>query len=259
VSGDGTHQIAWTIETVGPIARSVADVTRLLAAIADLPVHAERTAIDDLIEGRPVGVAGLRIGVVGGFFADTSDPEIVAAVREVADELDRLGASVGELELRDPEVAVEAGKLMIRADAFAIHEELLRSSPEGYGDDVRRRLELGADVTGAELARAHQEARGWTTQIEDAWRDFDLLLTPTVGEEAPLILGSDMIAQTEAITSLTLPFSLAGVPGLSVPCGLTSGGMPIGAQLVAPRWRDDLVLQAGAAYQQVTDWHRRRP
>jgi aspartyl-tRNA(Asn)/glutamyl-tRNA(Gln) amidotransferase subunit A len=258
VSAEGTYPIAWTIETVGPMARSVDDVARLLAVIADIPACDGRTPVAELAAGEPVDVEGLRVGLPTQFFFDV-DPEVAAAVRAVGEELRGLGAEVADVELGDARDAVAAGKVMIRADAYAIHEERLREHADGYSKDVRTRLQLGAEVTGAELARANQVAREWAARVEAIWRTVDVLLTPTVGEGAPLIEGSDMITQTESITRLTLPFSLCAIPALSVPCGFTSGGLPIGAQLVAARHRDDQVLRAGRAYQQVSDWHRRRP
>jgi aspartyl-tRNA(Asn)/glutamyl-tRNA(Gln) amidotransferase subunit A len=259
VPADGTHQVSWAMETVGPIARSVVDIARVLSVIADPPAPPQHEAIQALVEGNPANVEGIRVGLVTGFFLDTACPQVGSAIRGVADELAGLGAQVTEVELSAPQDAVDAGKVIIRADALAIHEELLRSRPDDYSQDVRSRLELGAEVTGVELARAYEQARQWTARVETALDKVDVLLTPTVAEDAPLRAGADMIAQTEEITSYTLPFSLAGVPALTVPCGLTERRLPMGAQIIGQRGRDDLALKVGIAYQQVTDWHRRRP
>ncbi len=259
IPAQGTHQISWAIETVGPIARSAVDVARVLSVVADPPAAERSDALQAVIRGEVSSLAGVRVGLVGGFFSEAADPEVAGATRRMADRLQELGAAVSEVQLSNPQEAVEAGAVIIRADALAIHEQLLRAHAADYSADVRRRLELGAEISGLQLARAYEAGRRWSRRVARALADVDVLLTPTVPDEAPLREGADMIAQTEGITRFTLPFSLTGVPALSVPCGLTARGLPIGAQLVASAGRDDLLLGVGAAYQSATDWHQHRP
>jgi aspartyl-tRNA(Asn)/glutamyl-tRNA(Gln) amidotransferase subunit A len=259
IPSDGTHQVAPGTETVGPLARSAHDVARVLAVIRRVPARHPADGLPALVAGEPADVAGLRVGVPRGFFFDGADADIVAAVRQVADELDRLGADVREIDLDGAEATVEAARIWIVVDAFALHEERLALDPGAYGDEVRERMLSGAKPAAAELARAQHTALAWTESLRRAFEEVDVVLTPSTISTARPFLGTRMLPETALISRLTVPFSLAGVPALTVPCGLSGEALPIGAQIVAPPWHDDVTLQVAAALQQVTDWHRARP
>jgi aspartyl-tRNA(Asn)/glutamyl-tRNA(Gln) amidotransferase subunit A len=148
---------------------------------------------------------------------------------------------------------------LIRAEALSVHLERLDSAPERFGEDVRRRLELGREVDGVEVARAIGAMREWRVAMLDRFDAADLILTPTTNCSAPPIADSETIATTARLTRFTYAWSLAGLPAASVPCGLDRQGLPVGLQLAAAPWQDHLVLRAAAAYQDTTNWHRRRP
>ncbi len=259
VPSEGTHQVAPGTETVGPLARSARDVARVMQVIQRMPRRHGPDGLNELLAGGEVDLAGLRVGLPQNFFFDDVDAEIVTAVRRLADALDRLGADVVELEVPGAEDTVEAARLMIVVDAFALHEQRLADDPDSYGDEVRERMLMGAQPPAAELARAHHTSLTWAQTLDRAFERVDLLLTPTTPTTARPFTGTRMLSETSMVSRLCVPFSVAGVPALSIPCGMSQSGLPIGAQLVAPRFADDVTLRAGIAVQQATEWHRARP
>jgi len=263
VSNRGTFPISWTFDAVGPMARSVRDVAHLYAVMAGFDVHDPRAAdhpVADPLAHLEDGVEGVRIGVPSEFFFEDLEAGIEERVRAAAEELARLGAAVFEVSVPASSAANEICTLMIRADAAALHRERYEQQPELFGEDVRRRLALGHEITGMQYAEMVQRMYEWRRDMRELFAgQVDVVLTPTTMSTAPLIEGAEMIATTARLTRFTYPWSLAHMPALSVPCGFAANGMPVGVQLGADRWQDALLLRAGLAYQSATDWHRRRP
>jgi aspartyl-tRNA(Asn)/glutamyl-tRNA(Gln) amidotransferase subunit A len=262
ISIRGVFELTWSFDTVGPMARSVVDVARLLAVLAGYDAEDPRSILaprDDDVGGLDRGAEGVRVGLVEGFYAEDVDEEIGGAVREAALTLGQLGASVEEVELPGAAEAFDATNLIIRAEAYAVHRERLTTQPELFGEDVRRRLLLGEGITGADYAACRQTGRVWRRTVERAFEHVDALLTPVSGTVAPLAADCETIETTRRLARLTYGFSLAGVPALALPCGVSGEGLPIGMQLAAPWWREATLLRLGAAYQRQTDWHLRRP
>lgn len=128
-----------------------------------------------------------------------------------------------------------------------------------FGDDVRRRLEIGAATTVADYVLARRTQSEVRRRLEELFDSHELLLLPTTPVSAPAIQGYDGVAQAGRLTPFTAPFNLAGLPALSVPCGFSREGLPIGLQIVSGAWREADVLNAGHAFEQATDWHTRHP
>jgi aspartyl-tRNA(Asn)/glutamyl-tRNA(Gln) amidotransferase subunit A len=261
VSTRGVFPVSWTLDTVGPLARAVDDVAALHAAMAgfdpDDPRSIERPLPKHVDE--PLSVAGLRVGIPHGFFFEQADAEIAAAVLAAADALVGLGARLVEIALPGAADAAAACGPIVWAEALAVHRDRLDSSPELFEDGTRRRLALARSLTAVDLALLQQRMFDWQRTIRRVFESADVLLTPTLPVAPPAVEEAETIATTARVVPFTFPFSLARTPALSLPCGFTEGGHPIGLQLVAPWWRDELVLGVGAAYQRSTDWHRRRP
>lgn len=261
ISIRGVFPITWTLDTVGPMARTVSDLAALLDVLAgydpgdplsvDVPAEAYRDALGQ-------GVDGLRIGVPRSFFFEDVDDDIVRLVEAAAEVFGSAGASVEDVDLPGAADAVEAATTMIRAEALAIHRRRLAEDPGSFGEDVRRRLLLGEAVTGVEYAEARQRARVWCRRVATVLERVDVLLTPTTGTTAPPA-DSEMVETTRRLVRLTYGWSVGGLPALSIPCGLSDAGLPVGLQLAAAPFGEATVLRAGAAYQQATDWHRREP
>jgi aspartyl-tRNA(Asn)/glutamyl-tRNA(Gln) amidotransferase subunit A len=262
VSNRGVFPISASLDTVGPVARSVADVARIFAVVAGYD-RADPWAVEHPLDDPRAhlhdGAAGLRIGLPTSFFFDDLEPAIERNTHAVAERLAALGADVVEVDVPGAERAVDAATLLIRAEALALHRGRLDAEPERFGEDVRRRLELGRDISGADVADAIARMREWRAFMLTVFDDVDVVLTPTTNATAPRIDDAEMIATTARLTRFTYAWSLASMPAVSVPCGLDERGLPTGAQLAAAPWRDAVALRCGHALQSVTSWHRARP
>jgi aspartyl-tRNA(Asn)/glutamyl-tRNA(Gln) amidotransferase subunit A len=257
VSNRGVQPVSWSLDTVGPVARSVTDVRAVLAAIAGFDAG-DPCSIDRPLDlAGEENMAGMRVGVVYSL-VDRSDPAVASCVRSVADVLVTLGASLSEVELSGWEAAVEACGQLIKAEALDVYREMLVAQPELLEEGTRRRLALATDLSPADVDALRQERSRWTRAVEEALAEVELLLLPTIPVEAPPAHGAETVETTAAVAPYTHVLSFAHVPALSIPCGVTPGGAPVGAQLAANRWRDALVLHAAAAVQAETGWHRMR-
>jgi Asp-tRNA(Asn)/Glu-tRNA(Gln) amidotransferase A subunit family amidase len=262
VSTYGIFPLARSLDAVGTMARSVEDVASVLRVIAgydpkDPRSVPEAPACD--LRGLNEGIKGLRVGVATGYFADGVDPEIASAVRAAVDQLVALGACADEVVVSGAEAANEAFTLLIRAEALSVHRNRLYEHPEFFEVDVRDRLRMGEALAGYEVARLVEHLYVWRREVEQLFEEGpEVIATATAMTEPPLIQDAKLGRLTET-TRLTYPWSYAYVPALSIPCGFTKAGLPVGLQLVAPRFREDLLLRVGTAYQEETKWHRRRP
>ena len=258
VSNRGVHPVSPTLDTVGPLARSAADVRDVLAVIAGFDAD-DPTSVDRALElSREVGARGLRIGIVETL-VERSDDGVGRCVRDVAHALEGLGAVLASVDLPGWEAASEACGHLIRADARTRYAQVLTTRPALLEEGTRRRLARAAGHGADDRSALEEERRRWAHVVERVLAEVDLLLLPTIPVEPPLAQGADSVVTTDQVVPYTFLLALASVPSLSIPCGATAGGAPVGAQLAAARWRDGLVLQAAAAVQAETDWHRRRP
>lgn len=248
VSVDGAAPLAWSLDHIGPMCRDARDAALVLDAIS----RPRRVAAD---------VKSVRIGVPRRVFFDELDAEVSAAVEEALAALRRITAGVRDAAI--PELpAYPAFRFLplayshiIVAEAFAFHEETLKRSPERYHPGTRKSIEGGRGVTAAEYIKARREMERLRAESGVLFRDADLLVTPTspgpafeLGKPASLIYLRNCA-----------PWNLYGLPSISIPCGFTRSGLPVGLQITGPARRDGLVLALAAAYQRVTDWHARRP
>jgi aspartyl-tRNA(Asn)/glutamyl-tRNA(Gln) amidotransferase subunit A len=251
VPNRGLFPTAPSFDTIGPIARTAEDCALLLDAIADA-----RTDVTG-------GVAGLRVGVVERLF-DRADPDVAATARAAVDELRRLGARV---ERADVALLDEAGtiqQLQMLPEATSIHLPWLRSRIAEYGADVRVRLLAGLLLPGTAYATGVRLRERYTAGLRAVFERFDLLASPAMPIVAPRIgeetvnLGGEALPYRLALIPFNSPWSLAGLPAASVPCGFVEA-LPTGLALVGRPNEDATVLRAAHAFQQATDWHERRP
>jgi aspartyl-tRNA(Asn)/glutamyl-tRNA(Gln) amidotransferase subunit A len=261
VSRAGAIPLSWSMDHVGPMARTVRDCAVLLGAIAGHdprdPASAEEP-VDDYLAGLEGGGAGLRIGLPRRYLYEQVEEQVLAAVERAAEILRAEGADVRDVDIEGIELAGQAGATVLVSEAAAYHQKNLRERPDDYGEDVRQRLLTGELYPATAYVNA-QRLRG---VLRDAFlrtlAEVDLLLMPATPITAPPIegFGSDLRAN---LTRLTTPINLVGLPSLALPCGFDGTGLPIGMQLVGRPFEEALVLRAGRAYERVTDWHTRRP
>jgi aspartyl-tRNA(Asn)/glutamyl-tRNA(Gln) amidotransferase subunit A len=215
--------------------------------------------VADYTSGLRDGVKGLRIGVPREFFFDNVDQEVAAAVRKATGVLEGLGAAVREVSLPLIAETPPAVTAIMLPEALAYHRKWMEERPDDYGEDVRYRLELGATF----LAVHHVQAQRLREMIVGRWRDevfdrVDVLAMPATMAPAFPIERSDL-SVTFSLIRNTNPLNLLGVPAISVPCGFTESGLPIGLQLAGRWWDEAAVLRAAFAYEQASDWRRRAP
>jgi aspartyl-tRNA(Asn)/glutamyl-tRNA(Gln) amidotransferase subunit A len=150
-------------------------------------------------------------------------------------------------------------RLISLIDTVAYHQERFADAPQHYGEDVRQRLAAALERTGVEYALARQTGRAWLRRVTRAFEEVDVMLTPTTAVVAPALEGEDSVAAVATLTRFTYPFSMTGMPALSVPCGFSNDGLPVGMQLVGPPFSEGVLLRIAHAYQRITDWHTHRP
>jgi aspartyl-tRNA(Asn)/glutamyl-tRNA(Gln) amidotransferase subunit A len=265
VSRHGVMPRVWSQDSVGPIARSADDCATMLAAIAgpdgmDPLVVAAAPAF--VWPGRPLGSVA-RIGVLE--VKEHADRDVERCMEAAIDDLRRLGHRVGIAHWSKMQDVLTLAEVMHKAEATAIHDVWLRDRPEEYGDFVRERFEEGLAISAVRYLQA-QSLRLPMAQdfVNNALRDFDVLLLPTVGCQAPRASEADEDSEASRrilrkLTQFTRPFSYLGLPALSVPCGFGDAQMPVGLQVVGRPFAETTVLTIGHLYQQETDWHRQHP
>jgi aspartyl-tRNA(Asn)/glutamyl-tRNA(Gln) amidotransferase subunit A len=218
-----------------------------------------RMPADDYVRALSRGVKGDRVAVGVGEHIESADPEVKLAVQQAARVLETLGCFVTEVNVDWMREAAPANRLITQADGAVVHRERLAAHPEMFGTDVRRRLEAGAATPLSEYVQARRLQAEVRRRCERLFESHAILLVPTTPVAAPTIEGYDGVARAGQLTPFTAPFNLAGVPALSVPCGFTGEGLPIGLQIVAGAWREAVVLNAGNAFEKATDWHKSSP
>jgi len=263
VSLSGVIPLSWNLDHAGPMARNVRDLAILLQVIAGYdpgdPTSVD-VPVDDYLDNLGRGISGWRIGLFDDEYVESScAPDVVQAFRQAGEVFESLRARVSRFVLPEALNAARTNGLMVVADASTFHRERLEDQAEKFGADVRLRLESGREYSVTEyiLARRTQALLRW--QYEQLFNQFDILLTPTTPIPAPAIEGPDAIEQARILTRFTAPFNLTGLPAISLPCGFTSDGMPIGLQMIAKPWAEAFLLQAAQAYEQAAGWYKHRP
>ena len=239
ISVDGVIPLSESLDHVGPIARNVADCTILFVALA----AADRVPTQDFLVASDLTSLRVRVGVPRQFFYDDLDPEIAAAVEKVLEMLRAKAQEVREIQLTpDNDRTVQA------AEAYAFHAASVAKSPELYQRETLRRIKTGEAITRAEYERRLAELRMARAAIEDVFRSVDVVVTPTTPIPAPAIAelrqNPELLRPRELLLLRnTRPFNVWGLPAISIPCGFTGDGLPIGVQIAGPPRRDDLLLQ----------------
>lgn len=263
VSTRGVIPLSWSLDHVGPLCRSVSDAALLLEAIAGFD-PAEPTSVDQPVEhyagALQVRTAALRIGVVRRPYFDELDPDIEAAVHAAIQVLARITAGVRDVELPYSNLLLTVAG----AEAYAFHKPWFTRTPELYQAMTRQRLEQAAGISAADYVNARRELERLRWQADDAFAAVDLLVTPTTAL-APIRIESGNMDPplppdgTPREFRNTHMFDVLGLPAISVPCGFTRDGMPVGLQIAGPRFGESRVLALAHAYEQATEWHRRSP
>ena len=267
VSTRGVVPLSWHLDHVGPMARRVTDVALLFDVIAGrdpADPGSEDVTVDDTLRGIDEGVAGWRIGVIGDEWLGDLDAEVRSAVGAAVEALASAGAWIEPQDAPELPDAARLNGLMTTSDAAAFHRERLETLPNDFGADVLARLRRGASYSAPDYADARRQQtilrRTFASWFAERGGPLDAVVLPTTPRPAPPINGLDAVATAAVLTRLTAPFNLTGLPAMSVPCGVTSEGLPIGLQIVGAPWSERRVLRVGRAFEMATasaDWRLR--
>jgi aspartyl-tRNA(Asn)/glutamyl-tRNA(Gln) amidotransferase subunit A len=261
VSRYGLIPLAWSMDHVGPMARTVADCALLLGVMAGQdpsdPASA-RVPVPDFTDGLEAGVRGTVIGVPRQHFFEALDPEIDAAVNAALRHLEGLGARVEPVDLPLAGHISGPGGILIMAEAYGLHAEQLRERAADYGTRPRRRITSGACYTSGEYEAAMRVRTVWTRQAERALQRVDAILTPTLPHVA-FPVEVQLAGEPPDTSWGTRHFNLSGHPALTLPCGFTAAGLPIGMQLAGRYFDEATLFRIAHTYEQSTPWHTRRP
>ena len=250
VPRDGVFPLAFSLDHVGPLTRTVEDSALMLGVMAG----------GDFTGGLAKGLKGLRIGYVRHFHEidQPADPEMAAALDEAARVMAAEGAIITDISLPPLQQFAAVNRTILYAEAGAIHEHWLKNSPEKYAGVTRRRLLPSQFVSAADHVQAQRRRGEMVAAVLEAFTQVDLLLTASSMDPACRIDDTPMVERTYPRQART-PFNVTGHPAVTIMNGLHSTGLPLSLQLVAPAFEEVLLLQAAAGYERAAPWKDMAP
>jgi aspartyl-tRNA(Asn)/glutamyl-tRNA(Gln) amidotransferase subunit A len=276
VSRYGVTPLAWSLDTAGPMTRSVADNALMLHAIAGADLADMSCAdkpVPDYTLGLRQGVRGLRIGMPKQYMLEYATRETADAVQAAARTLESLGASIHDVDLPHLKYALGAEYVIIFSEPVAYHSKYFRQGKfDLYTEASKINWDAGRFINAADYTQAQRVRRFIIRDFERAYEQVDVILSSSTGVEATRIrdeqehpdatadTAAGKVTYTEISWRLPSPANLAGVPTLALPCGFSASGLPLGLQIMGRHWDEQTVYRVGAAYEAATDWwHKRKP
>ena len=262
VSRAGVLPLSWSLDHCGPLTRTVEDAAIILNAIVGYdaadPASADRV-IPDLTTALDGKVRGLRVGLLREYLGENVEPDVAAAVRTAARDLERLGTTVEEVSVPEIVHGIGASNAILCSEAAAIHERWLTTHRDQYGADVLERLHQGERLSAVQYLKGQRARRVLVERFRALFEGIDVLISPTVPIVAPTIPESRGTAARAQLLGFTRAINVLGLPALSVPCGFTTGSLPIGLQLVGRPFDDLTILRVAHAYERQAGWESHRP
>ncbi len=270
VTRAGCMPLSQSLDTVGPLTRTVADNALMLAVLAGRDARDPSTLAVDVPDyvaaATRVDVRGLRLGIPRGFFDANLDGDVARLIDAAAQAFRGLGAEVIEVAMPDLDAINAAGFLLTWGDVIGVHGAWMRERATDYTAQTRGRVEVtlaagAADYVDAQRCRARL-LRDFAAQV---FSRCDALIAPVLAFPVPKFAdvdvsgGPEMMRILDEITRLMRPVNVLGLPALALPCGFTPGSLPCGMQLIGRPFAEAQLYRMGAAYQGVTDWHTRVP
>ncbi|MBJ7221269.1 MULTISPECIES: amidase [unclassified Brenneria] len=266
VTRHGAFELAASLDHIGPIARSVADAAAMLQVIAgrdEKDPTSSSEPVPDYLALMTRGISGMRIGVDADWALEPVDEDTRHALRSVIEQLTALGAEIVPITMPDTEQAAEDWSAMCAVETAVAHEETFPSQRDRYGPGLAGLLDLGHSVTALEYQKLWLRRAALRGNVSALFKQVDLILSPVTafagltwdtmtrfGTDAELFRG---------VLRYTSAFDCTGHPTVTLPCGVTSAGAPIGCQLIAAHFDEASAIRGAWAYQQKTDWHRKHP
>lgn len=258
VSKHGVFPLAWSLDHVGPMTRTVEDNAILLGVLAgpdERDPHSVYRGPEDFASRLGEGIRGSAVGVPDAFYFEGLDGEVEQKVEEAVGTLVSLGAEVRPVELPNLEEVLQSYRLILASEAYAIHEERLGERPDLYSDEVRERLLAAEAFKAFEYARARRTRDAALRAFDRVFGEVEVLLAPTlpilpteIGQRKMNLRGREELV-LPTLTRLMGPMNLMGFPSLSVPCGTSSSGLPIGLQLMGRPFDEANLYRFGDAFE----------
>jgi aspartyl-tRNA(Asn)/glutamyl-tRNA(Gln) amidotransferase subunit A len=267
VSTRGVIPLAWALDHMGPMTRTAVDAALMLHVIAGYDpedTNSTDTPVQDYAAQLEAKTSHLRIGIPRTHFYEGLHPEIRTAMDTALSVLARLTSSQHEIEIPAANEMALTAILIQKAEAYTYHRQYVTKSPELYQPETLKRIRAGAEIGASEYINARRQLDQSRHSISKVFDTLDLVVTPTTPippfTVSELLADPDQIRVKEVLASPnTRPFNLLGLPTVSIPCGFTSKGLPIGMQITGSLGGEATVLHLAHAYEQVTEWHKRKP
>ena len=259
VSKDGCVPLGYSLDYIGPMARTARDCALLLQVLAGFDPADPSTAnvpVPDMLAPLDGSVSGLRLGVPREYFFDELNPEVKQAVLKAIDDLAAAGATVREVSFPHAASARAAQRVIMFGEAFAYHENDLRTRPELYGKWTRWQLQQGALFSAGDYVQAQRVRSVITDEATRALEEVDVLLTPSEWNVAPTFESYNPEGRMR-LPDLTGVWNLTGKPAMSICCGFSDSGLPLGMQIIGRAFDEPMVFKVADAYQRLTSWHTR--
>ena len=261
----GSFELAQSLDHIGPMARSAADCGAMLGIIAgpdpDDPI-ALRDPVPDYLAGDITQLSDLRVGV-DPEYASGLDPDVQRAMDAAVQTLRGLGAQIRSVRFPDVTDAVADWPVACAVETAVVHEEHYGRHREHYGPALAGLIELGRATSATDLQKVWRRRRAFAGRVTAFFEEVDLLLVPAQPMASPTLaqmasLGTDPEGFARLVR-FTAPFDMSGHPTITLPAGFTAAGLPVAVQLAGARLQEALLVRAGRAFQETTDWHRRHP
>jgi aspartyl-tRNA(Asn)/glutamyl-tRNA(Gln) amidotransferase subunit A len=262
VSNRGVVPLSWTLDHVGLLSRTVEDAALMLGVIAgydELDPSTVDTPVPDYASTFKMQASKLRLGIPRTPFFDALDPEISKAVDVALKVLRKLTATTGEITLPSPSIPFGEIYTRVRSvEGYAYHSQWIAESPEKYQPATREQiLRNSAEIKAPAYAQARRELDLLRREIKKVFATVDLLVMPTM--PTPPVLIAQATSPASVSIRNTSPFDVLGLPAISIPCGFTTSGLPIGLQMVSAPFAESTVLALAHAYERETEWHKIHP
>jgi aspartyl-tRNA(Asn)/glutamyl-tRNA(Gln) amidotransferase subunit A len=261
ISRFGLIPLGWSMDVVGPMARTVQDCALLLQSMAGPDVRDPSTAkaaVGNVEVTQSDTLRGVVIGVPENHFFELLEESVDLVVRAALRQLEDLGAHLVPVRLPTAGELHPVAVALTAVEAYAYHAKWLRNYAASYTPQAKRRIALGAFVMAADFQAAAQIRRVWIDELEQVLRSVDAIATPTL-HFAPYKLEVQESGNAPDVSRNTRHFNLSGHPALTIPCGFTDAGLPIGLQLASGWFKESVLLRIGHVYEGATGWHHRRP
>jgi aspartyl-tRNA(Asn)/glutamyl-tRNA(Gln) amidotransferase subunit A len=268
VSRAGAMPLSQSLDTVGPLARTVEDCALLLGLMAGADAEdptASTLPVPDYMAATTASIKGLRVGIPTSFYVDDLDADVAKILDETIAALKREGADIVKVELPDQRQLSAACQLVLATEAAAFHKRWLIERPQDYGPQVLMRLQNGLAIPGVSYLEAMRWRGPALAAHIAATAGVDAVLAPVAPVAAPSIAESDVGNSPDAeaviqrLTRFTRPINYLGLPSLSIPTGFNNKGLPVGMQLIGRSFDEATLLIIGAAFQRATDFHEKVP